>query len=219
MVASAVWWGLGVVLVGAGVLWGPIASDVEQAPYSVMSKDGAIEIREYAPHIVAETKVSGEQEKAISDGFRAIADYIFGNNTASAKVAMTAPVLQQPAEKPVTSSQKIAMTAPVLQHTEESGNWVVQFVMPKEYTKATLPKPNNPAVTLVEVKTKRIAVIQFSGMAGEDSLREHTAELEAYMTSHGLKARSKASYAFYNPPWTLPFLRRNEVMMEIAAEK
>jgi hypothetical protein len=217
MVASAVWWGLGAVLVGAGVLWGPIASDVEQAPYSVMSKDGAIEIREYAPHIVAETKVSGEQEKAISDGFRAIADYIFGNNTASAKVAMTAPVIQQPATTSAEkTSQKIAMTAPVLQHTEDAGQWVVQFVMPKEYTKATLPKPNNPAVTLVEVKVKRMAVIQFSGMAGEDSLREHTAELEAYMASHGLKARSKASFAFYNPPWTLPFLRRNEVMMEIA---
>ena len=200
-------WLLAGAVILAAILWGPIVSNVEQAKYDVVEAHGAIEIRDYAPMIVAEASVPGDRETAISDGFRMIADYIFGNNTASQKVAMTAPVIQQPGEK-------IAMTAPVTQQSAE-GDWVVRFVMPSEYTMQTLPKPNNPQVSLEEIADKRFAVIRFSGLAKPKTLEKQTKELEAFMQSHNLQAISEATYAFFNPPWTLPFLRRNEVMIEI----
>ena len=205
------WWLIAVVavvLLGAA-LWGPIVSNVQQPKYQVVESSGNIEIRDYAPQIVAEAEVAGDRRDAIRKGFRIIADYIFGNNTSAQKVPMTAPVTQQ-------GSEKIAMTAPVTQQGD--GNiWRVRFVMPSSYTIETLPKPNNPAVKLKEIGAKRYAVIRFSGMAGEDSLKRRTEELNAYISAKNLTPLSAPTYAFYNPPWTLPFLRRNEVMVEIHA--
>ncbi len=204
-----IWWIIGGVAVIGAAAWGPIvSSNVEQAKYEVVVSQGNIQVRDYAAMIVAEAEVSGERKKAINQGFRLIADYIFGNNTPKQSVAMTAPVIQQPTEK-------IAMTAHVTQ--EGTGNsWKVSFVMPANYTIDTLPKPNNDAVKLEKVPGKRFAVIRFSGMAGEESLKEHTDELNTFIKDKKLNALSQATYAFFNPPWTLPFLRRNEVMIEIA---
>ena len=206
MKKTIIWLLAGTVILAA-VLWGPIMSNVEQARYDVFETHGTIEIRDYAPMIVAEVSVPGDREKAISDGFRLIADYIFGNNISSEKVAMTAPVIQQPGEK-------IAMTAPVIQQGSK-GLWVVRFVMPSDYTMQTLPKPNNSEVILREIAGKRFAVIRFSGLARARSLAAHTKELEAFILENNLQAASEPVYAFFNPPWTLPFLRRNEVMIEV----
>jgi hypothetical protein len=200
-------WLLVITVILAALLWGPIMSNVEQARYDVFETHGAIETRDYAPMIVAEVSVTGDREKAISDGFRLIADYIFGNNISSQEVAMTAPVIQQP-------SEKIAMTAPVIQQGDE-GLWVVRFVMPSSYTMQTLPKPNNSEVILKQIAGKRFAVIRFSGLARDKSLEAHTKELEAFILENNLQTVSEPTYAFFNPPWTLPFLRRNEVMIEI----
>jgi effector-binding domain-containing protein len=204
-----VWWIVGIVavlLLGAA-LWGPIVSNVEHPKYKVSDRSGDIEIRDYAPMIVAEAEVKGERREAIRKGFRIIADYIFGNNKAAQKVPMTAPVTQQ-------SSEKIAMTAPV---TQEGGGttWRVRFVMPAKYTLETLPKPNNPSIELKEIPEKRFAVIRFSGMAGEESLKRYSKELDDFLSAKRLTPLSPPIYAFYNPPWTLPFLRRNEVLVEI----
>jgi hypothetical protein len=201
-------WAVVAVAILGGVLWGPIVSNVEQAKYTVLESHNNIELRDYAPMIVAEAEVSGERAKAISEGFRIIADYIFGNNEAKQKVAMTAPVTQQ-------QSEKIAMTAPVMQQSS-GAVWAVRFVMPASTTLATLPKPNNPAVKLKEVKGKRFAVIRFSGGSGAENLKEHIQELMDFISANKLSAASEPTYAFFNPPWTLPFLRRNEVMVEIA---
>jgi hypothetical protein len=201
-----IWLFAGIVVLAA-LLTGPIMSNVEQAKYDVIETHGAIELRDYAPMIVAEVSVPGDRGKAIGDGFRLIADYIFGNNISSQKVSMTAPVIQQP-------SEKIAMTAPVTQQGGE-GLWDVQFVMPSDYTMQTLPKPNNPDVILKEIVGKRFAVIRFSGLARANSLAAHTKELEAFILENNLQTVSEPTYAFFNPPWTLPFLRRNEVMIEI----
>ena len=196
-----VWWLTGgvisvVALLGA-ILAGPIMSNVEQPKYKLVEADKNIEIRDYGPTIVAEVEASGERAKAISEGFRLIADFIFGNNSSK------------------QSGGKIAMTAPVTQ--QGSGNtWTVRFIMPAKYTLATLPKPNNLAVKLREIPGKRFAVIRFSGMAGEESLKRHTEELQAFISAKKLQALSGPTYAFYNPPWTLPFFRRNEVMIEVA---
>jgi hypothetical protein len=207
---KTMWWTIvGITILGSA-LWGPIVSNVEQAKYSVVEKNNNIEIRDYVPMIVAETEVSGAREKAISEGFRIIADYIFGNNSTAQKVSMTAPVTQQ-------GSEKIAMTAPVTQQSD-GDTWHVHFVMPASYTMDTLPKPNNSAVKLKDIGGKRFAVIRFSGMAGEDSLKRHTEELSEFITAKELKSLSAPTYAFFNPPWTLPFSRRNEVMVEIAGD-
>ena len=198
-------------LAGVGAItWSAMASNVETPNYSVSSKSDNLEIREYGPTIVAEATVEGERDKAIQRGFRIIADYIFGNNLSSAKVAMTAPVTQQ-------SSEKIAMTAPVIQQASGK-SWNVRFVMPSKYTMETLPKPVNSKVALIEVPATRFAVIGFSGFAGQDSLDEHEAELRAFMAERGLTATSEPQYAFYNAPWTLPFMRRNEVMIEVTGK-
>jgi effector-binding domain-containing protein len=205
-----VWWILGIVGVAllAAALWGPIVSNVEQPKYEVVERSGNIEIRDYPPMIVAEAEVRGERREAIGNGFRVIADYIFGNNTSAQKVPMTAPVTQE-------GNEKIAMTAPVTQQAD-ADTWRVRFIMPSAYTMETLPKPNNPAVKLKEVAAKRFAVIRFSGMAGDDSLERQTKELRDFLGARNLAPLSPPTYAFYNPPWTLPFLRRNEVMVEIA---
>jgi effector-binding domain-containing protein len=206
-----VWWIIGIVAVAllGAALWGPIVSNVEHPEYKVAKRIGNIEIRDYEPMIVAETEVTGERREAISKGFRIIADYIFGNNTESGKVAMTAPVTQQ-------GSEKIAMTAPVTQQGE-GRSWRVRFIMPSKYTMETLPKPNNPAVALQEIPAKRFAAIRFSGMGREDSLKRHAKELNDFLSAENLTPISPPTYAFYNPPWTLPFLRRNEVLIEIPA--
>lgn len=189
-------------------LWGPFVTNVETPEYEIFNSDKNIEIRDYAKMIVAETEVSGERDVAIRRGFRIIADYIFGNNLSAKKVAMTAPVTQQ-------ASEKIAMTAPVTQQGDEN-LWKVRFVMPACYTLETLPKPKNPAVKLKKVEAKRFAAIRFSGFASQNNLLRHMQKLEDFIQENKLTAISAPTYAFYNPPWTLPFLRRNEMMIEIA---
>lgn len=192
--------------------WVPTMAAVEEARYDVIEGDGAVEIRDYAPMIVAETLVEGDRDSAISRGFRAIADYIFGNNLSAAKVAMTAPVLQQPGEK-------IAMTAPVTQEAVGSDNtprWRVSFVMPAGSTLATLPVPKNASVKLREMAPRRFVAIRFSGIAWQSSLDRQTTALRDWMAVRTLAPLAAPTYAFYNPPWTLPFMRRNEVLIEIA---
>lgn len=204
------WWALagigGAAALGA-VLWGPVASRVERARYKIVARDRDIEIRDYTPMIVAEVEVSGDRETAIQQGFHMLADYIFGNNTALSVIAMTAPVTQQPQGE---------TTAPVT--TQGNGeDWRVRFVMPARYTTDTLPRPNDPDVTLRHLEAKRFAAIRFSGSARDASLGRHTERLQEFIREKGLRPLASPAFAFYNPPWTLPFLRRNEIMVEIAS--
>lgn len=205
---------LAVLAALAAAAAGPIMSNVEQPKYDVVSTDGAMEIRSYAPMIVAEATTTGARREAINEGFRLIAGYIFGNNIARQKVEMTAPVLQE--KSPEESSQKIAMTAPVIQEGAGGTTWKVRFVMPQNWTMATLPEPKDSRVTLHEIKPKRFAVLRFSGSTSDENLSAKTEELRAYVAAKGLATTGEPVLAFYNPPWTLPFLRRNEVMLELA---
>lgn len=210
-----------------GLFVSPAAVAIEEPAYSVARTDGAIELRQYRPFIVAETLVDGELDAASSVGFRRIAAYIFGANTAvrasaaaaGEKIDMTAPVTVSPAS---ASSEKIAMTAPVTTAPQgveagamsDSGRWRVHFVMPAAYTMATLPRPNDPSVSLREVPGKQVAVLRFSGFAGTQKVQREAAVLLQWMRAQGLKPTSPAQLARYDPPWTLPFMRRNEVMIE-----
>lgn len=205
------WWiAAGILAVGA-LAGGPLVSNVEQAKYELMESQDKIEIRNYSPMIVAEVEVSGERKEAINKGFRLIADYIFGNNTTKENVAMTSPVIQE-------TSQKIAMTSPVTQEGTE-GKWKVRFVMPASYTIDNLPKPNNTEVNLKNIPNKYFVVIRFSGLASQENLKENTDLLNAFIKEKNFKPISNETYAFYNPPWTIPILRRNEVMIEIEYTK
>lgn len=121
---------------------------------------------------------------------------------------MTAPVVQR------LNSEKIAMTAPVTQ-IERAGSWTVRFTMPRGYTLETLPEPNDPKVSLRRLPAERFAVIRFSGLAGKADVDAKTIELLAAAKAHHLRAIGPVSLARYNPPWTLWFMRRNEVMVPV----
>lgn len=184
-------------------------SNVEQPDYKLVTSEKNIEIRDYPPMILAEVEVSGERKQAISEGFKILADYIFGNNTSNIKMEMTAPVTNE-------RSEKMAMTAPLLQE-KHMDKWKVRFVMPKKYSFETLPKPNSKDVTLTPLPARRFVVIRFSGLADDETIKQHTDELKAYILAKTLKPIGEPILAFYNPPWTMPFFRRNEVMIEIEA--
>lgn len=188
----------------------------KEPPFTLVASDGSMEVRDYAPLVVAEVEVTGPQKEAAGDGFRLLAGYIFGGNSASDEIAMTAPVVQQPRDQQSGEGTEIAMTAPVLQQAGAGdAAWTVGFVMPEEWTLATLPAPNDPAVSLRQVPGRRMAVIRFRGVADDLLTGEKTAELQAWMASAGLTAAAEPVMAFYNPPWIPGFLRRNEVMIEI----
>jgi len=190
-----------------GVLAGPVMSDVEKPDYKVIQSEQNIEIRQYDPMIIAEVEVDGKREDAIGDGFRLLADYIFGNNTVQQVISMTAPVQQK-------ENQKIAMTAPVQQQSTGK-SWRMSFVMPSKYSMDSLPVPNNNRVRLKEILTKKFVVIEFSGTNSNENVTEHENQLMNYIEANQIKINDSPKYAFYNPPWSLPFLRRNEVMIEI----
>lgn len=193
---------------------------VEEPNYTTLLKNENFELRRYDAQLVAQTWVSGDQDTASRQGFKVLADYIFGNNKtdkgSSSKIRMTAPVTMQPqaADNKARKgeSSKIAMTAPVLMK-QENNKWRVQFVMPSQYTMQTLPKPNNPDITIVELPAQNYAVIKFSGLAGTKKVDAKTKELRTWMQSQKLVGKATPELARYNPPWTLPFMRRNEIMI------
>jgi hypothetical protein len=184
------------------------AMAVEEPPFRSEFKDGAFEVRLYGAMIAAEVDVAGDRGEAANRGFRPLANYIFGDNQPKQKIAMTAPVTQ-------TKGEQIAMTAPVTQ-TRDGPAWRVRFIMPVGYTMETLPKPTDPNVRLVEMPAQRFAVMRFSGFAPQSKLDERERALRAFLAQRNLTPIGAVHYAFYDPPWTPPFLRRNEVMIPIA---
>jgi hypothetical protein len=182
---------------------------IEEPAFSLALKDGAFELRDYAASVVAEVTVSGTQDEAGSRGFSLLAGYIFGGNITRDKIAMTAPVTKLP------KGQTIAMTAPVTQ-IGGAGEWLVRFTMPAKYRLADLPLPSNPAVSLHGLPPARLAVLRFSGLAGEAKVTAATDRLLAWLVARGLAPAGPAHVARYNPPWTPWFLRRNEVMIPVA---
>ena len=188
-----------------GVLAGPVISNVEKPDYKIIQSEQDIEIRQYDPMIIAEVEVNGKREDAIRDGFRLIADYIFGNNMVEQNISMTAPVQQK---------EKIAMTSPVQQQLAGK-SWQISFVMPSEYSMESLPVPNNNRVRLKEILAKKFVVIEFSGSNSNENVIGHENQLMKYIEANQINIIGSPKYAFYNAPWTLPFLSRNEVMIEI----
>jgi SOUL heme-binding protein len=180
----------------------------KEPEFSILQDHGSIQVRQYKPMLVAEIALTGSREASLKEGFQALAGYIFGHNLPHDTVEMTAPVIQQ---------KTIKVRSPVIQ--QETGGekdvWVIRFVMPDKYTLEALPKPVDCRIKLLEVPQRQFVVIHFSGFAMARNLSQHLDKLEAYVRKVRVKTRGAPLFAFYNPPWTLPFLRRNEIMLEI----
>ena len=184
---------------------------IEEPRYFVLENTPPFELRSYESMIVAEVQVDGDLDTASRQGFQLIAAYIFGKNQVNDSTDSGAPIMIE--ERP-SKSAKIAMTAPVI--VENSAErWTVSFVMPAEYTLATLPKPLDPRVQIRTLPAVKKAVIQFTGFYNSQKVTEKTIELEGWIRGNNLQAIGSPQFARYNPPWTLPFLRRNEILINV----
>jgi len=183
---------------------------IEEAKYKVLQKDNSFEIRDYAPHILAETIVEGDLEGAGNKAFNRLFRYISGNNRSRKKVAMTAPVSQR------LMGEKIKMTAPVGQRRGQE-KWSVSFMMPASYTLETLPEPEDPNITLRQVPARRMASVRYSGFWSEKRYLKYKSKLVSWIRERGLSIVGEAIWARYNPPFTPWFLRRNEILIPVDA--
>jgi hypothetical protein len=201
---------LALVTALVGVIAMPTLARAKTAepPFTSVARDGDFEIRDYAAQVVAEVSVSAGRGDPASQGFRPLAGYIFGGNAPQAKIAMTAPVTRQ-------QGTQIAMTSPVTRQAA-GAIWKIRFIMPAGSTLPTMPRPNDPNVRLLDEPGKRYAVIKFSGFGEEGAVTRKTAELNAFLARRRLTPIGTPVFARYDPPWTLPFMRRNEVWLEVA---
>lgn len=187
------------------------AMAIEEATYTVVDSDNNFEIRDYSPHVLAETVVEGNLEDAGDQAFNRLFRYISGANRSRQKIAMTAPVSQQP------KGEKIKMTAPVGQQRAQEG-WAVSFMMPSSYTLETLPEPEDPAISLRQVSARQMAAVRYSGFWSEKGYLRNKQELESWIHERGLTIAGDPVWARYNPPFTPWFMRRNEILIPVAAD-
>ena len=181
----------------------------EEPTFTVIAQvaDG-VEIRRYAPRLIAEMEVAGDESAARSAAFRPLAAYIFGENQAAERIGMTAPVAQ-------SGSERIGMTAPVAQSGGE-GLWRIGFFMPARYSEATLPRPRDARITLRTLPASEVAVLRFAGLPSAEAVAEASAKLRAALPASGWAADGASGAWFYDPPWTIPGLRRSEVWVAVS---
>ena len=168
-----------------------VAHSIEEPEYEVVKSFDDVEIRHYQPVIQATTTM--DDTSGSSSGFRTLAGFIFGGNDQEQKISMTAPV-----------QETLGVDSPQM-----------SFTMPAEYAMEDLPKPDNERVILRPVAAKTVAVVQFSGWATSSKVARYEQELREALQRNSIKIAGGASLNQYNPPWTLPFLRRNEITIEI----
>jgi hypothetical protein len=181
---------------------------IEEPGFKVLEKDGSFELREYAPYLVAETRVEAGFDDAGSIAFQRLFRYISGDNVAQQKIAMTAPVTQ-------SRGEKIAMTAPVSQ-VADGRAFLVAFTLPSTYTLATAPRPLDPTIQIREVPAQLVATWRYSGRWTASNYRDNEAMLRGQLKERGLKSKGEPVLARYNPPFTPWFMRRNEVLLPVA---
>jgi hypothetical protein len=181
---------------------------LEKPQYSVVSERGVYEIRHYEPYIVAEVDVIATSGRAAGNkAFSILAGYIFGDNVAQSKMAMTAPVES-------TRGERMKMTAPV-ESTASGDTYTYAFVMEKKYTLETLPEPNNPDIRLRVVPARYVAALRYSGSWSDANYQRHQDELEEALKADAVVTTGPFTSARYNSPFALPMFRRNEVLVEI----
>ena len=220
-----VWLGLAMVslsfMVSACSVFGGKAA--EEPAHRIVLEDGDVQIREYVAYAVAETLVKEPFGAATRTGFGRLFDYISGANGGSSKIEMTAPVVVAP--------QEIAMTAPVIA-SPQPGNgargrfedgadtgWTIAFVLPEGMTADRAPPPADARVTLRDVPAHRVAVIRFGGLFRNATAEARRRDLAGWLETRGLEHAGDWRMAGYNPPWTLPPLRRNEVIVTLRSQE
>jgi len=190
----------------------------EQQPYQVIAHERGFELRHYPAYVVAEVTVAGEFDQAGSAGFGPLVGFIGGRNLASQKIAMTAPVLQaaqsQEAQSQNAEGQEIAMTAPVIQHANADGH-TVQFVMPAGMSVEKMPMPADARVSVKQIPAHEAAAFRYSGRTTEKIFNRHARELLDHLTKSGYEVVGPVRSARFDPPWTPPFMRRNEVIVPV----
>ena len=181
----------------------------EQQEYRVMKVRGVVELREYAPWVVADVVASGSAEQAASAAFRPLFEYITGANRGAEPLAMTAPVIQQP------TSERLAMTAPVIQEAAGANEWTVSFVLPAGRSLSEYPIPTNSRVSLRAVPGETAAAIRWSGRWTPSNIARRTQDLRRVMAEAGWQASGEPRWARFDPPWKPPFARRNEIVIPV----
>jgi hypothetical protein len=199
------------VLLVTSIGWAAVAK-VAEPKFALEVRDREFEVRRYEARVVAQTHVAGDRKQAESEGFRRLAGYIFGGNKTRTKISMTEPVAQ------TAEARKIAMTAPVGQKSEGDRSWTVSFTMPEGETLATLPEPTDARVTLRDVAPARVGVVRFSGRWTDERFASHTELLRSWLSVRGLRPSGEVEVNRYDPPWTLWFMRRNEVWLTLDRE-
>lgn len=189
------------------IIWQMNAYKVSEPSYLTLKTEGPITIRQYPSVVVAQVEMNGDRYYSINSGFRLLANYIFGENKEKLKIAMTAPVIQTQVMSVNTGSKNKKL---------EDNKWIIRFILPAGYDKTKFPpRPNNLQVNIIRFSEKKYIVIRFSGLNTDTNLNSHLDELKNYADRNELHTVGSPLYAFYNPPWILPFLRRNEIMLEL----
>lgn len=197
---------LGATMLGLAVLgwiaWGIYTiTSTERVPYRTVRRLDGIEIRTY-PEVAVATTIAPDGNRAFGRLFR----YITGSNIRGDEIPMTAPV--------ATRGEKIAMTAPVATRSNAE-NMQMEFFLPKEYVASTAPAPTDPSITVESRPPRTLAVLSFSGYATDDRVRKRREELHDALETFDIKTSGEPFLLQYNDPFTPPFMRRNEVAVEI----
>jgi len=185
-----------------------MAHAIEEPDFQVLQRLDGVEIRQYAPYVVAEVVVPGPADSAGNQAFPLLFGYISGKNKGERKMAMTAPVTQTP------TPMKMAMTAPVTQAPTADG-YLVQFVLPKSVTLDAAPEPLDSRVKIREVPAAKVAVVRFSGFWSEDNNQRHLTQLTSGLQAAGMRWKGEPVYSRYNAPMTPWFMRRNEIWLTL----
>ena len=182
--------------------------NAEEATHSVLYENGNIQIRQYDALLIAQTEVTGDYKESGNTAFKRLAGYIFGDNQSQQKIDMTVPVVE------ANQNEKIAMTVPVYQQAE-ADKWTMTFVLPSQYTLDTIPEPLDETIDIKQIPPRKVATIRYTGYIRPQKIRTKATELQTWLDENGYKAIAAPYSAAYDPPWTIPFFRRNEVHIEI----
>lgn len=165
----------------------------EQPQYEIVRKDGDIQLRKYNKSLIAQVTVAGEYEDAVKNAFKVLADFIFGGNKSESTIEMTSPVFQE----------------------QRHQAWTLSFIMPEKFNLASIPQPINPKIKLLELPSRTTAVIEYSGNNNEEKMMQAEQDLKAWLYSEGMTPKSETRWAQYDPPFTVPFLKKNEAHIDV----
>lgn len=199
------------MLLISAFLFSSFAAAIEKPEYEVVLIDGAVEYRHYQSFIIAETEIVGENswKDASNEGFRRLFEYITGGNTGQEKIAMTAPVQQsklQPHDLRFNQAERLL----------DQEGWKVGFMLPSSYSLVDAPIPKDDRIQIRVVPEKLVAAIRYSGRWTTRNFDKYELRLMSALSKANIEAIGVPETAFYNPPFVPPFMRRNEILVEVS---